>query len=47
VKETVACALPADADTEVGAPGTVRGVELTTLDGVEVPTLFSAITSKS
>jgi hypothetical protein len=44
-KLTVACVLPAVADTEVGAPGTVRGVTL--FDGAEgalTPAMFVAVT---
>jgi len=40
VKETVACALPADAETAVGTPGTVYGMDETMFEGVEVPTPF-------
>jgi hypothetical protein len=47
VKETVASALPAVADTPVGDPGTVAGVEETIFDGVDVPMPFCAMTSKS
>jgi len=47
VKETVASALPAVAEIEVGGLGTVAGVEETTFDGVDVPMLFSARISKS
>lgn len=43
----VASALPAEAETEVGAFGTVYGVLETTFEGVEVPTAFWARTSKS
>jgi hypothetical protein len=47
VKETIAWALPAEADAPVGAEGVVNGVEETMLDAVEVPMIFCAITSKS
>jgi hypothetical protein len=47
VKEMVASALPAVAEADVGADGTVTGVEETMFEGVEVPTLFWARTSKS
>jgi hypothetical protein len=46
-KEMLASALPATAETEVGATGTVYGVEETIFEGVDVPLLFCAITSKS
>ena len=46
-KDMVAVALPAVAVTPVGVPGTVAGVDETTLEGVEVPTPFWAMTSKS
>jgi len=39
--------LPAVAERAVGALGTVRGVDETTFDGVEVPMIFPALTSKS
>jgi hypothetical protein len=47
VKLTTACALPAIAETEVGAPGVVVGV--TAVDAIEeapVPALFVAVTIK-
>jgi hypothetical protein len=47
VKETVASALPATAETDAGGDGTVNGVDETTFDAVDVPILFSAMTSKS
>ena len=47
VKETVAWPLPAVAETEVGAPGTVSGVDETMFDAVEVPMAFWAMISKS
>jgi len=46
-KEMIACPLLGVADTFVGAPGTVAGVELTAFDAVEVPMPFWAKTSKS
>ena len=50
VKLTTACALPATAETEVGAPGVVQGVSgVTAVDALEalpVPTLLVAFTEK-
>jgi hypothetical protein len=46
-KLTVATAMPAFADTSVGAPGTVAGVTpLEGLDGGPVPITFVAVTVK-
>jgi hypothetical protein len=45
VKETLASALPADAETPVGAPGTVYGVTFADADeDAEVPAAFVAVT---
>ena len=47
VKEMDAWVLPAVAEALVGGEGMVYGVEETIFEGVEVPTPFWAITSKS
>lgn len=45
VHDTVACPLPETPLTEVGAPGTVRGVtEAEATEGAPVPTAFVAVT---
>ena len=47
VKLTTACALPATAETPVGAPGVVAGVTAKeALEALPVPTLFVAVTVK-
>ena len=47
VQDTVACALPAVALADVGAPGTVRGVTLLlALEALELPFAFVATTVK-
>ena len=47
VKLTAACALPATAEREVGAPGVVAGVTADeALDAMLVPALFVAVTVK-
>jgi hypothetical protein len=47
VKLTVAWALPAVADTAVGAPGTLAGVTLfETADAGPLPAAFAAVTVK-
>ena len=47
VHDTVACPLPATADTPVGAPGTVAGVTATeAADAAPVPATFFAVTVK-
>ena len=47
VKLTAACALPATAETPVGAPDTVAGVTLVeAADAAPVPTPFVAVTIK-
>jgi hypothetical protein len=45
VQETVACPLPAVADTPVGAPGTVEGVAAAeAVEAAPVPLTFAAVT---
>jgi hypothetical protein len=45
VQETVACPLPAAADTPVGAPGTVEGIaEAEAVEAEPVPDTFVAVT---
>jgi hypothetical protein len=45
VQETVACPLPAVADTPVGAPGTVDGVAAAdAVEAAPVPDTFVAVT---
>jgi hypothetical protein len=47
VQLTLACALPAVAETAVGAPGTVAGVTLLDADEAgPLPTRFAAVTVK-
>jgi hypothetical protein len=43
---TTASPSPGDADTSVGAPGTVRGVTTTASDARDVPTALVAVTVK-